>query len=158
MIKPRKTFHFNPPIEVKKDWMIGLLSLEVFNSIFTINTTNSKFELYTDTFDKFSFTDLKDELEEILNISDITPYHVEHQIIGPRNIQTYRKLGIEKSSTDGYIIILMGYARSPFRDFESYLRIVVGLDEDYIQLILKQYNSNFVTYQLSPSIYTTEDI
>ena len=34
----------------------------------------------------------------------------------------------------------MGYARSPFRDFGSYLRIIVGLDEDYIQLISKQYN------------------
>ena len=52
----------------------------------------------------------------------------------------------------------MSYARSPFIDFESYLRIVVGLDEDDIQLILKQYNSNFVTYQLSQGIYTIEDI
>ena len=30
----------------------------------------------------------------------------------------------------------MGYARSPFRNFESFLRIVVGSDEDDIQLIL----------------------
>ena len=42
----------------------------------------------------------------------------------------------------------MGYARSLFRDFESYLRIVVGLDEDDIRLTLKQYNANFVTYEL----------
>ena len=33
----------------------------------------------------------------------------------------------------------MGYARSPFRDFESYVRIVVGLHEDDIQLTIKQY-------------------
>ena len=52
----------------------------------------------------------------------------------------------------------MGYARSPFRDFESYLRIVVGLDEDDIQLILKQYNANFVTYELDPGIYTIGDL
>ena len=52
----------------------------------------------------------------------------------------------------------MGYARSPFRDFESYLRIGVGLDEDVIQLILKQYNSNYVTYELSPGIYAIKDI
>ena len=32
----------------------------------------------------------------------------------------------------------MGYARALFQDFESYLRIVVGMDEDDIQLILKQ--------------------
>ena len=60
--------------------------------------------------------------------------------------------------TDGYIILLMGYARSPFRDFESYLRIVVGLDEDDIQLNLKQNNANFVTYELDPGIYTIENL
>ena len=32
----------------------------------------------------------------------------------------------------------MGYGRSLFRDFESYLRIVIGLDEDCIQLISKK--------------------
>ena len=52
----------------------------------------------------------------------------------------------------------MGYARSPFRDFESYLRIVIGLDEDDIRLILKQYNANFVTYELDPGDYTIEDL
>ena len=52
----------------------------------------------------------------------------------------------------------MGYARSPFRNFESYLRNVDGLDEDDIQLILKQYISNFVTYELTPGIYSIQDI
>ena len=52
----------------------------------------------------------------------------------------------------------MGYARSPFRNFEIYLRIVVGLDEIDRQLILKQYNAIFVTYELDPGIYTIEDL
>ena len=32
----------------------------------------------------------------------------------------------------------MGYAKSPFRDFEKYLSFVVRLDEDDVQLTLKQ--------------------
>ena len=52
----------------------------------------------------------------------------------------------------------MGYARSPFPDFESYLRNVFGLDENDIQFILKQYNSNFVTYIISPGIYRNKII
>ena len=48
----------------------------------------------------------------------------------------------------------MGYARSPFRDFERYLRSVVDLDEDDVQLTLKQFNSNFITYKIDPGIYT----
>ena len=57
----------------------------------------------------------------------------------------------------GYYMFLMGYARLPFRDFESYLRNVVGLDEDDLQLILKQCNSNFVTYEIVPGIYSIKD-
>ena len=37
------------------------------------------------------------------------------------------------------------------------MRFVVGLDEEDIQLILKQYNSHFVTYELAPGIYTIQD-
>ena len=42
-------------------------------------------------------------------------------------------------------MLLLGYARSPIRDFECYLGIVAGLNEDDIQLILRQYNSSSVT-------------
>ena len=52
----------------------------------------------------------------------------------------------------------MGYARSPLRDFESYRRIVVGFDEDDIQLISKQCNSYFITYEIRPGMYTIKDI
>ena len=45
MIKPRETFHFKPPIQVKGDWMIGLVDLEVYNSIYNITEENNKFEL-----------------------------------------------------------------------------------------------------------------
>ena len=56
------------------------------------------------------------------------------------------------------MILLLGYTRSPFRDFESYLRIVVGLDGEDIQLFLKQNNSHFVTYESTPGTYTIQDI
>ena len=156
--KPRETYHFNPPIQAKGDWMLGLTDLEVYNSIFNINTTNNKFELYTDTFDEFSFDELKYELEEILKLSNITDAHSKDETTGPRIIKAYWELRSERSSTDGYIISIMGYARSPFREFESCLRIVIGLDEDDTRLILKQYNANFVTYELDPGDYPIEDI
>ena len=55
MIKPRQTFPFNPPIQITGDWMIGLIDLEKYNSIFNITEEKNKFVLYTDTFDEFSF-------------------------------------------------------------------------------------------------------
>ena len=150
MVQPRETFHFKPPIQTKEDWMLGLIDLEVYNSIFNITKENKKFELYTDTFDEFSFEELKDEVEEILNIQEITDDHLEDDILAPRIAETCRKLRSDKASYDGYIILLMGYAISLFTDFESYLRIVVGLEEDNIRLILKQYNEKFITYELDP--------
>ena len=157
MLKARETFHFKPPIHIKGDWMLGLIDLEVYNSIFNITKENNKFELYTDTFDEFSIEELKDELEEILNKPNNTDSHLEDETLAPRIVETYWKIRSAKSSNDGYNIFLMGYARSPFGDFEGYLRIVIGLDEDDIQLILKQYNEKFITYELDPGNYTIED-
>ena len=143
MIKPREKFHCKPPIQIQGDWMIGLTNLEVYNSIFNITEENNKFELYRDMTAKFGFIELKDELEEILNISHITIEHLDDEILGPRIIDEYIKLSNEKKNSDGYMILLLGYSASPFRDFESYLRLIVGLDEEDIQLILKEYNSHF---------------
>ena len=56
------------------------------------------------------------------------------------------------------MILLLGYARSLFRDFESYLRLVIGLDEEDNQLILEEYNSHFITYELTPGIYAIQNI
>ena len=97
----RETFQFHPPTPIEGSWMLGLLSLEIYNSIFNITEENNKTELYTDNFDELSFEELEDELDEILTISQITPNYLQHQFIGPRIIQVYRKLGLEKSSTDG---------------------------------------------------------
>ena len=124
--RPGETFHFKAPIHSKGDWMLGLIDLEVYNSIFNITKENNKFEIYRDDSNKFGFIELKDELEEILNISHITKEHLDDKVLGPRIIDEFFKLSHEKENTDGYMILLLGYAESPFRDFESYLRIVVG--------------------------------
>ena len=55
-------------------------------------------------------------------------------------------------------MLLIDYARSPFREFESYLRIVVALDEDDIQLFSKQYISNFITSEKPPGNHSILDI
>ena len=127
MIKRREIFRFKPPIQIQGDRMIGLTNLEVYNSIFNITEENNKFEIYRDMTAKFGFFELKDELEEILNISHITIEHLDAEILGPRIIDEFIKLSNEKKNSDGYMILLFGYSASSFRDFESYLRLVVSL-------------------------------
>ena len=67
MIKPRELFHFTSPIQIKRDWMIGLTYLEVYNSIFNITEENNKFELYKFPDEKtgsFSYTKVRGEIEK----------------------------------------------------------------------------------------------
>ena len=118
--------------------MISLTSLEVFKSIFKLTERNNNFVLYRDTSYKFGFLELKDELEEILKISHISQEHLQDDVIGPRNIDEFLKLSHEKKNSAGNMILLLGYSRSLFQDFESYLKFVVGLDEEEMQLSLKQ--------------------
>ena len=48
LVKSRESFSFNPPIHIEGSWMIGLINLEVYNSIFNITNKNNKFELYSE--------------------------------------------------------------------------------------------------------------
>ena len=57
-----------------------------------------------------------------------------------------------------YVNITAGYIRSIFQDFESYLRTEIDLVEDDIKLVLDEYNSNFITYELQLGIYTFKDL
>ena len=51
--KPRETFHFNPPIHIKGDWMIGLTDLEAYNSIFIITEENIELDFIQIIFTNF---------------------------------------------------------------------------------------------------------
>ena len=88
--------------------MLGLVSSKVYNSVFNVTEQNNKFKFYADTFVELSFTELKDEFEEIRSDSDFTPSHLQHETIRPRSVQAYKIVGSQKSSTDSYLIVLLG--------------------------------------------------
>ena len=56
---------------------------------------NNKFEPYAFLFGEFSFTELKDEPEEILGTSDISHEHLDDKIMGPRISTAYYNLSSE---------------------------------------------------------------
>ena len=88
---------------------------------------------------------MKDKVAEVLGLSDITPEDLQHEIYGANSIQTHKKLSTEKSQADGYYITLLIFMNSSFIDIESYPKEFSYLDENDIQLILKQYFSKFIT-------------
>ena len=139
--------------------MLGSTSLEVYNSIFNIADENNKIELYTQPLnDEFSYTQFKDNIAEILGLSDISPEDLQHEIRGPKFLETYTKLSTEKSQVDGFYMLLLIYLHSPFRDFECYLRILTGLNDDDFQIMLKQYNSEISKHKNSPGANSFRDL
>ena len=161
MIKPRKTFHFNPPVEVKQNWMLGLVDLEVYNSNFNITEKNSKFDLYKFPDSKtggISFEKGKDEIEKDLDISDNTAVDLQDDIIAPIIIEEYKERVTKRMKDGQFLKILSIYFRSVFQDFESFLRAPIDLIEDDFELVLDEYHSSFITYELQPGIYTFKDI
>ena len=161
MSKPRETFHFKPAIQIKDDWMLGLTDLEVYNSIFNITEENNKFELYKFPDDKIggiSYTKVRDEIERDLDISDITAEDLQDDIIAPIIIDEYKKQVTVRMNDGGYMNILSRYTHSVFQDFESFLRTQIDLVESDIKLVLDEYNSNFVTYEITPGNYSFKDI
>ena len=56
-----------------------------------------------------------------------------------------------------YMRIISIYTSSVFQDFENFLRTQIDLVEDDIKLVLVEYNSNFITYEITPGIYTFKD-
>ena len=84
MIKPGETFRFKPPNQVKGDWMIGLVDLEVYNSLFNITEENNKLLLYKFPDEKsggVTYEKVRDEIEQDLDIEDITAADLQDEII-----------------------------------------------------------------------------
>ena len=161
MIKTRETFHFNPPVEVKEDWVLGLIDLEVYNSIFIIIEQNDNFELYKFPDEKAggtSYKKVRGEIEIELDISDFTAVDLQDDIKCPIIFDEYREQVTKRMKDEHYMRILSIYTSSLFQDFESFLRTQIDLVEDDIKLVLDEYISSFFTYVLDPGIYTFNDI
>ena len=161
MIKPREIFHFKPPTQIQGDWMIGLTNLEVYNYIFSITEENNKFDLYKFPDEKaggVTYEKVRNEIEKDLDIEDITAEDLQDEIIGPIIIEEYKEEVSKRMKDEQYMNILATYTRSVFQDFESFLRTQINLVEDDIKLVLDEYNSSFITYELEPGIYTFKDI
>ena len=161
MIKPRERFHFDPPIQGKEDWMLELVDLEVYNSVFNITEETNKFKL-------FKYPDgnsvgvsnekVRNEIYKDLENTDITATDLQDDIIAPIIAEEYRNQVTKRMNDVIYMRILAIYANSIFQDFESFLRTEIDLVEEAIRLVLDEYISSFITYEIKPGIYAFKEI
>ena len=159
--KPKETFHFKPQSSVEGSWMIGLTDLEVYNSIFNITEENNKFELYKFPDEKsggVTYEKVRDEIEKGLDIENITAADLQDDIICPIVLEEYKEQVSKRMKDEQYMNILAIYTSSVFEDFESFLRTQIDLIKDDVKLVLDEYNSSFITYELEPGIYSYREI
>ena len=67
MTKSRELFSFYSRIQMNGDWMLGLTSLEVYNSISNLTEETNKFKLYNFPHSRsggFSYQKVRDEIEK----------------------------------------------------------------------------------------------
>ena len=93
-----------------------------------------------------------------MDISDITATDLQDDIIAPIIIEENKEQVTERMKGEQYMNILSIHTSSVFQDFECFLRTQIELVEDDIKLVLDEYNSNFVTYEITPGIYTFKDV
>ena len=93
-----------------------------------------------------------------MDISDVTAVDLQHDLIAPIIIDEYKEQVSERMEDEQYMIILSIYTSSVFQDFESFLRTHIDLVEDDIKLVLDEYNSSFITYELTPGIHAFKDL
>ena len=93
-----------------------------------------------------------------MDISDVTATDLQNDIIGPFIIKEYREQVAKRMKDDKYMDIFGFYLMCIFQDFESFRKTDVDLVRDDIKLVLDEYNTSFVTYELQPSIYAFKDL
>ena len=161
MAKPKETFHFKPSIQINGDWLIGLTDLEINNSIFNITEENNNVQLYKFPDEKaggVTYEKVRDEIKKDLGIEDFTAEDLQDDTIGPIIIEEYKIQVTKRMNDEQYMNILAIYISSVFQDFESFLRAQIDLVQDDNKLVLDEYNSNFITYELEPGIYSYRDL
>ena len=113
--KPRGLFHFIPSPQIERDWMIGLTTLEVYNSFFNMTEENNKFQFFIFLDEKaggISYEKGRDGIERDLDISDITATDLLDEIIAPILIEEYREQVPKRMEDGGYMNLLSGYPSS----------------------------------------------
>ena len=94
LTKSRETFSFKPLLSVEGSWMIGLTSLEVYNSFFKIPEETNRFRVchFPQSINGWiAFAKARDDIGRDCEISDITANDLKDEIIGPMYIEEYRK-------------------------------------------------------------------
>ena len=145
--KQKESFSFDVPLELPEQWMMGVTSLEVFNTVYNITEKNNKLEVV-----------LKDEQLKSLNVDTQLVMNVEY---------LYKISDIEKINN----FIVDSYSKNKKlikKDFDQLTKITNQINQNITEgashkdktIIIPEYGirNDFVEIELPPGVYELVDI
>ena len=148
MNKQKESFSFDIPLELPEKWMMGVTSLEVYNTVYNITEKNNKLKIL-----------LKDEQLKSLNVDTQLVLNVEY-LYKISDMQSTS--GIEKINT----FMVDSYSKNKKltrKDFNKLKKIIDQINQnikDKTTIIIPEFGieNDFVEIELTPGVYELVDI
>ena len=148
MNKQKESFSFDVPLELPEQWMMGVTSLEVYNTVYNITEKNTKLKIL-----------LKDEQLKSLNVDTQLVMNVEYlyKISDVKKINTFM---VDSYSKNKKLIK---------KDFDKLTKIINQINQNtegalHIKgkttIIIPEFEieNDFVEIELTPGVYELVDI
>ena len=141
MNKQKESFSFDIPLDLPEQWMMGVTSLEVYNTVYNITEKNNKLEIL-----------LKDEQLKSLNVDTQLVMNVEY---------LYKISSVEKINT----CMVDSYSKNKKltrKDFDQLKKIINQINQNIKDktIIIPEFGieNDFVEIELPPGVYELVDI
>ena len=108
MDKQKESFSFDIPLDSPEQWMMGVTSLEVYNTVYNITEKNNKFKI------------LKDEQLKSLNVDTQLVMNVEYLYKAFDNIEKINSFIVDSYSTNKKLIK---------KDFDQLKKIIYQINQ-----------------------------
>ena len=147
MTKQKESFSFDIPLDLPEQWMMGVTSLEVYNTVYNITEKNNKLKIL-----------LKDEQLKSLNVDTQLVMNVEY-LYKTSDMQSTS--GIEKINN----FIVDSYSKNKKlikKDFDQLKKIINQINQNNKDktIIIPEFGieNDFVEIELTPGVYELIDI
>ena len=147
MNKQKESFSFDIPLDLPEQWMMGVTSLEVYNTVYNITEKNNKFKIL-----------LKDEQLKSLNVDTQLVMNVEYLY---RISDMQSSSGIEKINN----FFVDSYSKNKKlikKDFDQLKKIIIQINQNIKDktIIIPEFGieNDFVEIELTPGVYELVDI
>ena len=141
MNKQKESFSFDIPLDLPEQWMMGVTSLEVYNTVYNITENNNKLKIL-----------LKDEQLKSLNVDTQLVMNVEY---------LYKISNVEKINT----FMVDSYSKNKKltrKDFDQLKKIIIQINQNIKDktIIIPEFGieNDFVEIELPPGVYELVDI